>query len=418
MSILSKHIYRVPVDHQEPVKYWTDYETGEPFSFPSGVSMQIQIGIRENKKSDLFYDVPAGTVFKLEIKNPRKNGDPPDADDPAYMAQSVSVASLTSLSAEDWQAGTGQHATFDYTAADTALPPGTYWMVISGVLPDGSLISSNFAKMEVIEDGTGLQTTVAPTPPSLYNAAAIDALLALKQDSIPSALFSNSIFLSPSGTDDRAGLSPYSGLYPFASFQAAHDAASEGDTIFAMPGDYSGGGSVEIEKDLNVQTYWGTLLPRFALATGGKVVNVGGNGAIAGISSNSNSILNCSGLDVLGPVELAGFSGGSLAFKNCYIEFNATQVISVLGFGAGVEFKLINSRVKATGVDADCLKILFTMANILLENSTLEANGNGNSVTGDAGVVVNVANVFANKPVSANITQQISAITVDSNVAA
>ena len=185
MTLLSKHTYRIAVDNQKSIKYWTDYETGEPFYFPSGVSMQIQVGIREDKKTDTFYDVPAGTVLKLELKDPKKNGDPPDADDPAYMPQEFTVASLTSLSTADWQAGTSQHATFDYAAADTALPVGTYWMVISGVLSDGSLISPNFAKMEVVQDGTGPETTVAPVPPAEYDAATVDALLALKQDLNP-----------------------------------------------------------------------------------------------------------------------------------------------------------------------------------------------------------------------------------------
>ena len=181
MSVLGKHTYRIAVDNQKSIKYWTDYETGDPFVFPSGVSMQIQIGIREDKKTDTFYEVPAGTVLKLELKDPKKNGDPPDADDPAYMPQEFTVTSLTSLSTADWQAGTSQHATFDYAAADTALPVGTYWMVISGVLSDGSLISPNFAKMEVVQDGTGPETTVAPVPPAGYDAATMDALLALKQ---------------------------------------------------------------------------------------------------------------------------------------------------------------------------------------------------------------------------------------------
>ena len=183
MTVLGKHEYFVVADFQKKISYWTDYKTGVAFEFPSGVSMCINFGIREiEATTDTFFDIPAGATFTLEVKALNTGGRPPDEDDPAYMSKQVVFASQKSLTAQDWEAGTDQHMTFDYAAADTALNPGEYWMVLSGVLSGGELISANFGKIIIVEDGTGPQSSPAGVPPSQYSAATVDTLLALKQD--------------------------------------------------------------------------------------------------------------------------------------------------------------------------------------------------------------------------------------------
>ena len=155
MSTLGKHTYRIAVDFGKVGDSWIDYETSDVFHFPSGVGLKIQIGIRETKSPETFYDLSDITSLALEIKDLKNSKFPPDADDPAYMSQPVTTLDATTLTLTDWQAGTSQHATFDYSAEDTSLPPGKYWMVISGVLNNGAPITPGWAKMEVVQDGTG-----------------------------------------------------------------------------------------------------------------------------------------------------------------------------------------------------------------------------------------------------------------------
>lgn len=181
MTVLGKHKYRIAFDFGNVGESWIDYETGGVFQFPSGVSLKIQIGIRKTKSPETFFSTSTGDKLKLEIKKLRYNKDAPDADDPAYMAQEFTVLEASTITLTDWQAGTHQHATFDYSAAQTSLPVGKYWMVISGVLADGAIISLGWAKMEVVQDGTGPETTVAPELPAEYSASQVDALLAAKQ---------------------------------------------------------------------------------------------------------------------------------------------------------------------------------------------------------------------------------------------
>lgn len=155
MSILGKHIYRIAFRFGNVGEYWQDYETKNTFQFPSGVALKIQIGILEDEKLGLFYDLTSVASLKLQIKELRPGNLPPDPSDPAYMEKEVLTLDSATVALADWQAKTAQHATFDYTAADTTLPPGKYWMVISGTLTDSSTITPGWGKIEVVQDGSG-----------------------------------------------------------------------------------------------------------------------------------------------------------------------------------------------------------------------------------------------------------------------
>lgn len=180
MTVLGKHNYRIAFKFGGVGEYWQDYETKNTFQFPSGVALKIQVGILKTEKPEVFYNLSQVASLKLEIKALKYCTNAPGSSDPAYMPKEIVNFDSNVLESADWQSGMSQHITFEYTAAETALLVGEYWMVISGVLNDGSVISPGWGKMEIIEDGTGPESTTAPLPTGQYSAATVDSLLATK----------------------------------------------------------------------------------------------------------------------------------------------------------------------------------------------------------------------------------------------
>lgn len=510
MALLGKHIYRIAADFGNVGDSWIDYETGDVFHFPSGVALEIQVGIRKTKSPETFFDLSDVASLKLEIKKLKYNKEAPDADDPAYMPQEVTSLDSATLTSTDWQAGTNQHATFDYVAADTSLPIGKFWMVISGVLNDGSLISPGWAKMEVIQDGTGLLSTVESTPISQYPASTVDSLLALKQTLIAlnvadptitgvaadlgvagytnetprryfiknglldtdweqilisqdgkflanielsdftgivpdtnilgqissklrigdglteggldvGPIFTGLIFVSSGGTDTRTGLSPYSSIYPFATLQAAHDAATEGDTIFVMPGDFSSG-TTTFTKSLKIETRAGSLLPSIVLDSTGKTLDIAGYGSIFGAITLRSGTINCN-IDVDGAIVVGLISSGAgiLRLKDSYITSGTSNaVIQVDDRLVSNVIDIRNCRIKATGANASILDVNFLTgtSTYLIENSILESNGTADVLKSNGAVTMDIMNVYGNNAVDSDITERISTVTVNSNVKA
>ena len=187
-----------------------------------------------------------------------------------------------------------------------------------------------------------------------------------------------------------------------------------------MPGDYSGGATVDISRNLNVQTYSGTLLPSLRANNSGKTLTLIGGGAVNGfIECRDGGILICS-IDVLGSVS-ARVDGSKLVLRDCYVEANSAQgAIQLYDVFGGFDFQMRNCRIRAIGVDAPAVYVQSTVGSstFILENSILEANGTGESIEATSAVTMDIANVFANSAVNSNVTQRISTVSVNSNVRA
>lgn len=179
MTLLTKHTHRLAFSYGQDHNEW---QVGgcplEKVYFPSGVSLRFQIGVYVYSKSGSFYNMSDVTSATCEVKQMAPGGIRPTASDPTYMTQTIETLDAATITAEGWANGTEQHASFDFTAAETALEPGSYWLVFSGILNDLSSVSFGWGEISVVEDGTGVASPVAALPPSYYTAAQIDALLA------------------------------------------------------------------------------------------------------------------------------------------------------------------------------------------------------------------------------------------------
>jgi hypothetical protein len=187
-----------------------------------------------------------------------------------------------------------------------------------------------------------------------------------------------------------------------------------------MSGDFSGGATITVTKNIIFYTEAGAVIPSVLLNASGKSVEILGFGAVNGfVECRGDGNLICS-VNVLGFVTLR--DNGSLIVRDCRIESVSTvgvvQVFDTLKTGT---FEMRNCRVKCTGLNGPAVKFSWIVGggSYIIENSILEANGTGASIeTQTSGISVDIINVAANTAVNSNTGQNISTILVDSAVRA
>lgn len=127
-----------------------------------GNDVVFEIGLHFN--AALITDISDVASLTLDVK-PSKT----DRTGAAVMSKTLQAAALDgTITAEQWTAGTHQHAEIPFTAAETNLDPGTdneeaYWLVISVITTAGKSITLQATILTLVEDGTG----TADPPPSL-----------------------------------------------------------------------------------------------------------------------------------------------------------------------------------------------------------------------------------------------------------
>lgn len=98
--------------------------------------------------------------------------------DPAadrLMAQTVTVFDDT-LTAAGWNAQTNQHATFLFSDSEANLTPGTYYLILSGIITGAGPYTFGVTEFTVQEDGTpGNTDDPAPNPGSAISLEQADA---------------------------------------------------------------------------------------------------------------------------------------------------------------------------------------------------------------------------------------------------
>jgi len=232
--------------------------------------------------------------------------------------------------------------------------------------------------------------------------------------------FSNNLFVATSGTDNRTGLSVYDANLPFLTLQAAHDAASEGDTIFVMAGTYAGG--LITTKSIKIHLYAGALSNgTVSNSVSGKVVELHGAGRIGSVVAGGGEIL-CR-VNVWSQAQVS--NGGILRLRDSYISgFAANGIVNVTDTAPASTLDIRNCRIKANTANTPAIQITYTFggSTYMIENTILESNGTADSIhlTGvPAGFgSINFINVASNKSPNTNVTQAISPMFIDAAVTA
>ena len=177
MTVLGKHTYRLAFAFGEDRNTWEGACSFDLLKFPSGVSLKFEIGVYEETVDGDFWDMSDVANLRCEVRKMAPGKKRPNPQDPTYMQSDPIPPDAATITATGWENSTDQHATFNFEPSETALDPGAYWLTFSGFLTGGDFVSFGWGEIEVVQDGTGVVSTVAPLDPSYYTAAQIEAML-------------------------------------------------------------------------------------------------------------------------------------------------------------------------------------------------------------------------------------------------
>lgn len=161
-----------------------------------GNDLRIELGIFSD--NDVI-DVSNLASVTFEIRALNNDGEAPAANMPILLSQKCS--SLDSLvTVESWNNGSKQHAIFNFSANETNLLPGAYWVSIWALTTDdvAKILTLGAGLIHVLENGGGISTT-PPEPITKYYTAEesdnrfistekidIDSNLGTSNDKVPS----------------------------------------------------------------------------------------------------------------------------------------------------------------------------------------------------------------------------------------
>lgn len=141
-----------------------------------GTSVRFEIALYDG---DALADISTISSLTLAIKDLSSTGGAPDPSDPAIIYKQITYDEMNAdLTEEDWDAYAGQHAVMDFTDSELNVARGTKWFVLSAVTGATPQERVTFAagRIEIVEDGTGANTSTPPEPlDSYYTASESDA---------------------------------------------------------------------------------------------------------------------------------------------------------------------------------------------------------------------------------------------------
>ena len=106
----------------------------------------------------------------------------------------------------------------------------------------------------------------------------------------------NTVWVSKSGNDSTGAVDRFD--LPFLTVNAAEDAASSGDTIIVLPGDYSAESSLSGKDDVTYQGLDGAILPAFNVTT---AITIKGSGLCQSLTcSNPGAVIDMPDMDTVG----------------------------------------------------------------------------------------------------------------------
>ena len=139
---------KIDVASLDPFK---DVLTGTNPSFWNGADVEFQVAFFRGNA--LVTDIANYSTVSLAVKAATAA-----ATASPYMEKTVSSGSITTgLTLADWNAGTGQHCSFRFSAAEATLPLGglasvNFWIVIYGTLTDAAQCTFGCSLLQVKED--------------------------------------------------------------------------------------------------------------------------------------------------------------------------------------------------------------------------------------------------------------------------
>ena len=120
--------------------HWTDSITNRPMQITSGSAMQIEFGLRAKSYPEEYIDAASLSSLTLQIKKIGYGEEPPEPGDAnAIVPKTTSLFDNLTFTPDQWAAGSAQHVTFPFSAAEIALNDGIYWLILVGVNTDGML---------------------------------------------------------------------------------------------------------------------------------------------------------------------------------------------------------------------------------------------------------------------------------------
>ncbi|MDR0679732.1 MAG: hypothetical protein LBF42_01695 [Puniceicoccales bacterium] len=136
-----------------------------------GNDLRIELGIfTENE----VVDVSNFSAVTLTIRALNNDGEAPSASAPILLAGECTTLDNT-VTEENWESGTAQHALFTFSAEETALLPGDYWLSIWAETDDdpAKTITLGAGLIRVLENGGG--GAIQPPEPVVQYYTAVES---------------------------------------------------------------------------------------------------------------------------------------------------------------------------------------------------------------------------------------------------
>lgn len=208
-----------------------DVRRGDTPAFWRGSDVEFRIAVFE---FGVLRDVQDLASLTVEVRpcNPRTRL--PDSAAAPLMTRTVSSFD-TQLSGEEWAAFERQHAAVAFTGAESAIPAGSHWLVVTAQTRHTPARSLTLCAgpIEVEEDGYSLAGQAPVIEGSAYSKAESDARFArLRQ-------VAATLFVDPVHGVDATALRGRPDL-PFLTLPAAIAAAQAGDRMLVAPGVLAG----------------------------------------------------------------------------------------------------------------------------------------------------------------------------------
>jgi hypothetical protein len=160
----AKNRIRLALELTKPLVGSVDFFTGVSPEMPVGRAVQFELGLFNNGALD---DLAQLTSVRLEVKELLSAGVIDKSKAPVMVAV-VSAVDFTQVTQGQWEAGTGQHVTVAFAAADTGLTVSAttnrtdYGWVVTGSV-GGEDVTLGSGTVTAVADG-GLTVVESPEP--------------------------------------------------------------------------------------------------------------------------------------------------------------------------------------------------------------------------------------------------------------
>lgn len=310
----------------------------------SGVQSYYEVLMPGGERIDIV--IPSGTTGTVDLSD--------------LLGNSYRVTASAQAGATDNLNAIGGLATTD---GNIIVGNGTNWVAESGAtartslgVGTGDAVTFNSLTLATGATVDNIETTVTDDDTHAPTSGAIVDYVEAQGSKLH-----NTIFVSKGGTDTRTGLNPHDITNPFLTCTAALAAASSGDLIWVLPGDYSGESALAGKDGVNWKIEEGAISPSFVVSenfsfsiignVGGYVVKDGASGVIKIYGSIEEFLLINNGSQV----QLYGANITYDGSANPTVQLDASSV-----------FKIYDSRVESTDSGKEVVNLSNTWSGSLI----------------------------------------------------